>query len=129
MGDFVRNDDYRPALNAMRAVIAVIHYLNNPVINSHLASSLNEVRRELVRGTDRWVELGNPREPAPGWWSIYVRDHLFQVGLHSHSWVDRWATEMDRYWAARTGLTAVQVREALRTLRDTDTTINQDDID
>jgi hypothetical protein len=36
---------------------------------------------------------------------------------------------MDRYWATWTGLTAVQVQEILRTLRDTDTTINQDDID
>ncbi|RLL97667.1 hypothetical protein CFD26_105658 [Aspergillus turcosus] len=129
MDGFVRDDNYAAALNSMRAAIAVIHYLNNPVVNSHLASSLNEVRRELVRATNRWVELGNPREPAPEWWSVYVRDHFFQVGLHTHSWVDRWAQEMDRYWAARTGLTAVQVREALRTLRDTDTTINQDDID
>lgn len=129
MESSVKDDNYTVALNSMRAAVAVIHYLNHPVINSHMASSLNEVRSELGLANNRWADLGNRREYAQEWWSIWVRDHFNQVGLHTHSWVDRWATAMDRYWATRTGLTAVQVREILRTLRDTDTTINQDDID
>jgi hypothetical protein len=36
---------------------------------------------------------------------------------------------MDRYWVIQTGLIVVQVWEVLHTLRDIDTTINQDDLD
>ncbi|KAF7115479.1 hypothetical protein CNMCM5793_002437 [Aspergillus hiratsukae] len=77
MREAVSDVNYATALNSLRSAIAVIHYLNHPVINSHLASSLNEVRRELGRADNRWMELGNPRElrlpQSPTWGFVIYR--------------------------------------------------------
>jgi hypothetical protein len=70
MESSVKDDNYIAALNSMRAAVAVIYYLNHPVINSHMASSLNEVCLELGLANNRWVDLGNRREYAQEWWSI-----------------------------------------------------------
>jgi UDP-N-acetylmuramyl pentapeptide synthase len=70
MESAVKDDNYTAALNSMQAAIAVIHYLNHPIINSHMASSLNEVHSELGLANNRWADLSNRREYAQEWWSI-----------------------------------------------------------
>jgi hypothetical protein len=76
MESFIKDDNYIAALNSMQAAIVVIHYLNHPVINSHIASLLNEVHLELGLANNRWADLGNRREYAQEWWSIWVREHF-----------------------------------------------------
>lgn len=47
MQELIEDDDYLPALQNIRSVITVIHYLNDRRVHPHLIRSANEVRTEL----------------------------------------------------------------------------------
>ncbi|KAL3443936.1 hypothetical protein BJX65DRAFT_311413 [Aspergillus insuetus] len=125
----VRSRDHFAALDYLRRPVAVINYLNHPVVNAHLVETINGIRAELARGSQQWVSLGNLDEHAPLMWSYWVKDHLATVGLRADNFVYKWALDMEKHWASRSGSTAAQVREALRNLREFDFTIRQDGID
>lgn len=129
MDALIKNDDYVTAINKVRGALAVIAYLNNPTVNGILSSQFNEVGRELDRANLTWMAQGNGDEHAQRVWSYWVKDHLTTMGLHTHNWVSRWTSAMERNWGARSGTVVKQMVEAARKLKDADTTINQDDVD
>lgn len=129
MEGLIDDDDYAGAINHLREALAIINYLNNPAINGHMATALNEVRRELGRANDAWMAMGNPDEHAQRVWSYWVRDHLTTVGVRTQHWVGRWAREIDLHWGARSGTLAAQVLEADNRMRNANTKINMDDVD
>ncbi|KAL4875746.1 hypothetical protein BJY04DRAFT_223740 [Aspergillus karnatakaensis] len=124
----IDNREFTRALDYLREPIAVVRYLNHPLINSNLGRSYRAVQAEWVLADNTWVLQGNPRQNAGMIWAYWVNDHLSTIGLRAGSFVTRWGRLMNTAWANESGPEVRQVREAIESLMDEDTTVNQDDL-
>ncbi|KAL4744802.1 hypothetical protein BDW72DRAFT_199248 [Aspergillus terricola var. indicus] len=113
-------------LKRIRTVAAVISYLNYPANQAAMVQEAHEVEAEIRRADDAWVAGGNPqREIGVKWWRAIYKDQLEATGARARKVIDEWCDEMTKYWATRTGDTAMEVMQAVGTLRDSETVINQ----
>lgn len=68
MENLIGLDNYLPALQNIRSVITVIHYLNHSRVYPHLISSANEVRTEIGLADQEWISQGNHNPRGQAWW-------------------------------------------------------------
>ncbi|KAJ5109934.1 hypothetical protein N7532_002579 [Penicillium argentinense] len=63
MEDLIDEDDYKPALQSIRSIISVIHYLNDRRVHPRMVHAANLVRSELALADQEWMSVAgyNPR--------------------------------------------------------------------
>ncbi|KAL4867514.1 hypothetical protein BDV12DRAFT_198207 [Aspergillus spectabilis] len=120
--------NYTQALTYLREPIGVIRYLNHPLINGIMAGQYQRVQTEWVRADNTWILQGNPPQHAGVSWALWTNNHFTTVGLRAGSFVSFWGQRMNTAWANERGPEIRQVREAIASLMNEDTTINQDDM-
>ncbi|KAJ5240268.1 hypothetical protein N7468_004887 [Penicillium chermesinum] len=113
MGSFIDQDTYKDALQRIRSVISVFHYLNDRRVHSRMVHAANLVRSELALADQEWMSMAGYNPRGQDWWDQWFREQMRFIGQEARNWVNHWISEMRKFWAVRTGRDATYVNEVL----------------
>ncbi|KAF5671745.1 hypothetical protein FHETE_3958 [Fusarium heterosporum] len=107
-----RNEDkYSEALIAIRTVINVFNYMNNPEVHAAWINTANNIRSELKRADVAWMNLADMGSP-PGvtkrpstrivdYWDLWIRSHLDSMVQRSSDFVEMSLEALEAFWTPR----------------------------
>ncbi|RFU82010.1 chitin-binding, type 1 [Trichoderma arundinaceum] len=92
-------DDAQIALNNVRNVVAIMSFLNHPVIHSNMASIIMDFRRELKLAARIHLQLTGVTVPAVESFTNYYRSLMTRTGTRVRTFAAQWLDAIDATWA------------------------------
>lgn len=93
--------DVRSQLKLRSQVINVFSYLNHPAVHAKMVTILNEMREEIVRADQTWIDDSDPNHTSTGivkHWDVWLENHFSDMVTNGRAFVSRNVGELTAFW-------------------------------